>query len=314
MKHSLLFCLMIMGLLVVSIPTLGQDSGEATAVPNIEEAILFDDFNYAAYDDPQLSENGWIIRTVEGWPGVPGAIWRDENVSFLEDPDEADNWLMQFTSSTDGDAVYQTQICHQRKYYEGTYATRVRFTDTPESAVAADQVVQTFYLISPQEYDLDPDYSEHDYEYLPNGGWGAPPQTFFMTSWETFQLDPWIADNESDSIQDSFDGWHTLVIQIMDDEVNYYIDGELVARHGEGYYPEVPMSINYNLWFINGGLDSASGEREYTEQMDWVFHIQGVALTPDEVQEWVARLREEGTAFVDTVPELDPPLESPCNF
>ena len=31
--------------------------------------ILFDDFSYA--NKEQLKKNGWIVRTVDGWPGVP---------------------------------------------------------------------------------------------------------------------------------------------------------------------------------------------------------------------------------------------------
>ena len=36
--------------------------------------VLFDDFSYSSR--AQLQGHGWIVRTAEGWPGVPGAIWR----------------------------------------------------------------------------------------------------------------------------------------------------------------------------------------------------------------------------------------------
>ncbi len=60
-------------------------------------------------------------------------------MSFLKDPDEPGNRILRMTSSTDGTGANtnQTQICHQRKYLEGTYAARVRFTDLPVSARAA---------------------------------------------------------------------------------------------------------------------------------------------------------------------------------
>ena len=48
-------------------------------------------------------------------------------------------------------------------------------------AVDGDQVVQTFYTITPYLEPLDPDYSEMDYEYLPNGGWGGAALTFHVT-------------------------------------------------------------------------------------------------------------------------------------
>ena len=279
-----------------------------------EDKILFDDFDYATYDDPLLSDHGWIVRTGDGWPGVPGAIWRAENVSFVDDPDDAHNRVLQMVSSTDGTDTYQTQICHQRKYYEGTYASRVYFSDTPTSGPDGDNLVQTFYLISPQEYDLDPDYSELDYEYLPNGGWGVDGSVLFATSWETFRLEPWLADNTSDLLALSFEGWHTLVIQVADGTITYFIDGEEFARHGDEYYPEVPMSINFNHWFINGGLIDSGEPREYIEQVDWVFFVADTVLSPEDIEAQVEALRDDGVTFMDTVPESDPVLESPCNF
>lgn len=285
--------------------------GAALAQP---EAILFDDFSYTARNDPALSDNGWVIRTGDGWPGVPGARWRARSVAFVDDPDTPNNRLMQMTAATDGTKTYQTQVCQQRKFYEGTFATRIRFSDIPATGQDGDQVVQTFYLISPQQFDMDPDYSELDFEYLPNGGWGLPGHTLHATTWETFQLEPWIADNTNDHLTDSFAGWHTLVLQIMDGTAIYYVDGEPFATHSGKYYPEVPMSLNYNLWFINGGLIDSTEPREYVQQVDWLFVAAGMALTPDEIDARVAAFREDGTTFTDTVPEWRPPLETPCNF
>lgn len=284
-----------------------------TSTP-VDEVILFDDFNYAAHDDPALSENGWIVREGEGWPGVPGAVWRAENVTFLDDPDAEGNRLMQMTSSVEAGVTYQTQVCNQRKFYEGTYASRVWFSDEPAEGADGDQVVQTFYLISPQEYDLDPMYSELDYEYLPNGGWGFSDSVFFATTWETFQLEPWIAENTSEWLEGSMAGWHTLVIQIADGAASYYVDGELFAVHQDEYYPEVPMSLNYNLWFIRDGQLDSSETRAYVERVDWVYFVADTVLTPDEIEARVVSLREAETTFTDTVPMWTPELESPCNF
>jgi hypothetical protein len=301
-------------MLVIILAASGFYTWAAPPLQAQENEILFDDFNYTAYDDPLLDGHGWIVREAPGWPGVPGAVWRAEDVAFVEDPDDTGNSLLQMTSSTGDDGTFQTQICHQRKYYEGTYAARVLFTDQPASGPDGDQVVQTFYLISPQEYDLDPNYSEIDWEYLPNGGWGMSDHVIFATTWETFRLDPWLAENESDSMPVSLAGWHTLVIQVADEEVTTYIDGELFAIHGDEYYPEVPMSINFNHWFINGGLIHSDEQRDYVEQVDWVFFASNTVLTPEEIDTNVAALREAGIAFTDTVPDWDPPLESPCNF
>ncbi|MGH9905613.1 MAG: hypothetical protein ACRD8U_08535, partial [Pyrinomonadaceae bacterium] len=85
---------------------------------------------------------------------------------------------------------------NQRKYLEGTYAARVRFTDKPVSGPAGDQVVESFYTISPLKAPWDPDYSELDFEYLPNGGWGIDGPTLYATTWETFFPEPnWKKDN-----------------------------------------------------------------------------------------------------------------------
>ncbi|HEX9334070.1 MAG TPA: glycoside hydrolase family 16 protein, partial [Anaerolineales bacterium] len=184
--------------------------------------ILFDDFSYSTLDE--MTANGWIVRKGSGWPGVLGATFRPENVSFVDYPNQSGNRLLRMTSSTDGTSenTYQTQICHQRKYLEGTYAARVRFSDEPVSGVDGDQVVETFYTITPYEKPLDPNYSEMDNEYLPNGGWGGPQLTLYVTTWETVQIEPWNADNTSNSIQRNLAGWHTLVTQVMGGTVRYF--------------------------------------------------------------------------------------------
>jgi hypothetical protein len=275
-----------------------------TATPEAETApaqILFDDFSYSSTEE--MTANGWIVRSGQGWPGVTGASFREQNVSFVDYPDQPGNRLLRMTSSTDGtgESTYQTQICHKRKYIEGTYAARVRFSDNPASGSDGDQVVQTFYMITPYEKPLKPDYSEMDFEYLPNGGWGGTPTTMHVTTWETVQIEPWNADNISSSKQESMDGWHTLVVQVTDGTVRYYVDGELLAQHGGQYYPDAPMSINFNLWFIDSGFNQSADVREYQEDIDWVFHEADVSLMPDEVVEKVSQFRNANTGFQDTV-------------
>jgi hypothetical protein len=274
--------------------------------------ILFDDFSYSTADE--MTANGWIVRSGSGWPGVPGATFRPENVSFVDYPDQAGNHLLRMTSSTDGTSenTYQTQICHQRKYLEGTYAARVRFSDEPAAGMDGDQVVQTFYTITPYIQPMDPDYSEMDYEYLPNGGWGGAELTFYVTTWETVQIEPRNAENTSNSVQGSLAGWHTLVTQVIGGTVRYFIDGKLIAQHGGEYYPDAPMSINFNLWFIDGGLVQAEGVREYQEDIDWVFHDVGALLMPDEVNTRVNELRSASVKFQDTI--ISGIQASPCDL
>jgi hypothetical protein len=285
-----------------------------TEILHPTENIFFDDFSYA--DQQTMTDNGWIIRDKAGWPGVPGASWSKESINFINDPDQAGNHLVQMTSTTNGTAgsTQQAQICHQRKYLEGTYSTRIKFSDAPIIGPDGDQVVETFYMISPLEAALDPDYSEMDNEYLPNGGWGNNDSIFFVTTWETAQIEPWIADNTSDNLQGSMADWHTLVVQVMDGNVNYLVDGKLVASHWGKYYPEVAMSINYNLWFINGGYLDSPESRQYNEYVDWVFFAGEMLLTPPEIAARVTELREASILFQDTVPAWDPPLPLPCDL
>ena len=207
------------------------------------------------------------------------------------------------------------QFCHQRKYLEGTYAARVRFTDKPVAGPGGDQLVQSFYTISPLKAPMDPDYSELDFEYLPNGGWGIDGPTLYATTWETFSPEPnWKKDNVYRTMNGSQAGWHTLVMQVKDRKVRYFVDGKFYVEHSEDYYPEDTMSINFNLWFIRDGAIKSTERRTYQEDIDWVFHQAEAVLTPEQVEETVTMLRREKVKFRDTVPAKVPALVSTCNF
>jgi len=319
MKHlawHYLLCILCI-LIAASCTPNGTSSVPVTTLPEstgTTSQILFDDFSYSTIDE--MTANGWIVRSGSGWPGVSGATFRSENVSFVDYPDQTGNRLLRMTSSTDGTSenTYQTQVCHQRKYLEGTYAARVRFSDEPVSGSDGDQIVQTFYTITPYIRPLAPDYSEMDYEYLPNGGWGGAATTMHFTTWETVQIEPWNANNSSGSIYESMAGWHVLVLQVTNGTIRYFVDGKLTTQHGGEYYPDAPMSINFNLWFIEGGLNSIGEVREYQEDIDWVFHKVGVSLMPDEVNATVVELRNAAVSFQDTVSPGAIALESPCKL
>lgn len=296
--------------IAIALAILLAPSDAAAAAPR----VFFDDFTYAGAG--QFLRHGWTIRTEPGWPGIPGAAWSAGNVAFVRDPADPRNVLLRMTASTDGTAAgtRQAQVCQQRKFREGTWATRIRFADRPAAGPGGDQVVHAFYGISPLAAPLDPDFSELDWEYLPNGGWGRAGPTLWTTTWETARLDPWLADNVTLPTSGALAGWHTLVIQVRKGSVTYHLDGARRVVHGGRFYPEAPMSLNYNAWFVDGGLLAAGPVRSYVQDVDWAFQAAGAALRPQQVVARVAAFRKTGVRFRDTVPSPRPPLASPCNL
>jgi hypothetical protein len=287
----------------------------ACAHADTSPGVFFDDFDYAQPAD--VAANGWQIRTADGHPGLPGGRFGLDAFSLVDDPARPGNRLLRMTARTDGTGAgtVQAQICHQRKYLEGTYAARVRFTDTPVQGADGDPVIETFYAVSPLAHAFDPDFSEVDWEYLPNGGWGSEKTRLYAISWQTVQIDPWEAHNSAHEEFGSFAGWHVLLMQIAHGEVHEFVDGRPVAVHGGRNVPVRPMSINFNLWFSTGGLLSAGAvPRVYEEDVDWVFHARNTVLSPAEVDAAVRDLRAAHTARTDTVPAADPPLPARCDF
>ncbi|WP_462163389.1 glycoside hydrolase family 16 protein [Pseudoalteromonas xiamenensis] len=299
MKKTTLKCALITALIFTS--SFAVDN-PAFAKSNANNSVMFDDFSYKSFSE--AASNGWLIRTETGHPGIKNGVWWTEGVTFHPDITNSNNQVMRITSKTDGTSVNtrQTQVCHQRKYLEGTYAARVHFNDEPDYGVDGDGVVQTFYAISPLEKPLDKDYSETDFEYLPNGGWGEENNALFATSWETFQLTPWTPINEHNARRGSLQGWHVLVLTIIDNTLNYYVDGELFATHSSQVYPEVPMSINFNLWFIAEQIVTQQTMRQYSQDIDWVYFEAKSKLDTKTVLNKVEMLRKQDSSFTDTVP------------
>lgn len=277
---------------------------------------FFDDFGYASVEALE-QQGGWQRRSAAGHPGVPGARWAPEGVSLLNDPDRPGRGLLRLRAQTDGTpaGTQQVQLCHQRKLLRGTYAARVRFSDEPVGGVDGDPVVQTFYAVAPLRHDFDPEFSELDWEYLPNGGWGSEKTRLYGISWHTVRLDPWLAFNQSHEEFGSMGGWHVLVTQVETARVRWWLDGRLLAEHGGRNVPAVPMAISFNQWFSPAGLLPAGGApRVYEQDVDWVAHVQDRILSPQQMLDQVNRFRRQGVARLDQVPPADPPLQSRCDF
>lgn len=292
---------------------LPSGAGPSDAAPLQIDQVLFDDFTYA--NVKSLERHGWIARARAGWPGARDAKWSKAGISFIDDPARPGNRLVRLTASTDGTprGTVQAQLCQQRKFLEGVYATRIRFLDDPARGPDGDGLVESFYTISPLK-DLDPAFSELDFEYLPNGGWGRPTSVLWANSWETARIEPWYQDNDATAVDGGMSGWHTLVIQVMGGINRFFVDGELVAEHGGDYYPESAMSINYNLWFIADAFIAATGKRSYVDEIDWVYHQADASLLSAEIEEQVEQFRAAKLSFSDTVPAWSPQLPSPCDL
>ena len=263
---------------------------------------LFDDFNYATSGDAAVQQHGWTVKSGQGGPGVAGATWSPQDITFQS---TGGNSVMNLRLTTDGTAAgtRETELqTSARKFKNGTYAARVRFDDAPTGGPDGDHVNQTFFTFTPLNAPMDLSYSEQDFEYLPNGGWGETQNIMYETSWETYNPDPWNAVNAHGQQYGSLDGWHDLQITIDGSAITYYIDGQLKATHGEPYLPETPQWIDFNHWLIDLAGQTGSTSRSYDQQVDYVYFVKDQVLTPAQVAAKVTGYRSAGTTFTDTVP------------
>jgi len=256
------------------------------------QAVFFDDFNYTSSSDPNLLNFGWAPRSGGGGPGI--GTWDPTHITFIPDPANSSNELMQMAATTSGTAstTVQTEILTPFKFLHGTFAARVKLADAPQIGPDGDQLYQTFFTISP--YKSRP-YSEIDFEYLPNGYGSVLTPHFFFTLWQTTHK------NASTNIAASYSGWHTLVVDDADGvSTHFYVDGLLVAQFSVNY-PAALMAIDFNQWFPTGSLVNSSTPRTWVEQIDWVYHAKDTLLTTSQVQANVAAYRAQGIVRLNTV-------------
>ncbi len=276
-------------------PTTTTTTGGGNPPP--ANGTLFDDFDYSGSADPNLNAHDWTVRTSSGGPGVSGATWSANAISFPSSSSASDGHVMQLSASTSGAGgnTIQAEIdTTQRKFFEGTYAARVYFNDAPSTGPNGDAVNETFYTITPDESN----YSELDNEYLPNGGWGAPGPTLYTTTWYSADA----MDRQTHNVVSSLQGWHELEMTVSGGTVTYYVDGNVYFSTTGKYYPRDKMTIDFNEWFIDGELAGSSTPRTWNEQVDWVYYANGTAQSPGAVDSQVAAYRGAHTSYVDTVP------------
>ncbi|MFI2428870.1 cellulose binding domain-containing protein [Streptomyces sp. NPDC018955] len=279
----------------------GNDPTDPTDPPGGGQT-LFDDFDYTSHTDPAISAHGWSVRSNSGGPGVPGATWDPSKVTFSTSGGNSVMSLETSTAGTGASTVHTEVLTRSMKFRNGTYAARVRFSDTPKYGPDGDRVVQTFFTINDLKAPMADDYAEYDFEYLPNGGWGEPSNILYTTSWETYNPDPWQAVNQHTESRRSFAGWHDLVVTVDDSAITYYVDGQHFGTHDAAYLPERPMSINFNQWLIDLQGQTSTAPRAYDQQVDYVLHVKDQVLTPAQVTAKINAYRGAGTSFVDEVP------------
>ncbi|MFI8327065.1 glycoside hydrolase family 16 protein [Streptomyces sp. NPDC085529] len=272
-------------------------SRDASPTPTGPPDTLFDDFDYAGADDPAFAANGWAVRTGGGGPGIKDT-WNADGAAFLSDPAADGGKVLRLRSTTDGTRQGTTQVEVQttsRNFFTGTFAARVHFSDEPASGRDGDHVVQTFFPISPS--DSSENYSELDFEYLPNGGWGSVGPQLDTVSW--YKADP--PDRVHHTLKRRLEGWHTLTITAMDGKVVYSLDGEKVFTSSGKYVPRDRMDIHFSNWFID--LPFTGAPRTWDMKVDWVYHKADEAVSPAEIAKAVAGFRTTGTSYVNTVPQ-----------
>ena len=286
------------------------------------QQILFDDFSYS--NTAQLSGNGWRIRTWNGGPGLANGT-STANVSFVNDPASSGNKLMRLKASTNVNSnnintatnqstagtSSQTEVARVEQVYKnGTWAARMFFTDTPSTGPDGDTVIETFFGLTDYIEGAEP-YSEIDFEYLANGGWwtGSGTPAMWMSTYRIVDFsDP---TSRGHTVRTgSLAGWRTLVAQVMDGYVSFYIDGVFQEGFSGAVAPDHPMYLMFQIWFSNDCFDPAcntrgylntSTYREYYEDIDWVYFEKDNIVSPTLVNQAVANLRAAGTTYVQSL-------------
>ncbi|KDN81844.1 glycoside hydrolase family 16 protein [Kitasatospora cheerisanensis] len=276
----------------------GAAAASASPTPTGPPGTMFDTFHYTGPDDPAFAAHGWEVRAGAGGPGIKDT-WTTAGASFPEDPTAQGGRALQLRSTTDGTKQGTQQVEVQStggNLLNGTFAARVFFSDKPSSGRTGDHVVQTFFPISPS--DSSDNYSELDWEYLPNGGWGAPGPKLDTTSW--FKADP--PDRVTHAVKQRLEGWHTLMVTAVDGKATYSLDGKDLFTSSGKYVPREKMDVHFSNWFIDL-LPSVTGQRSWDLKVNWFYYKADQAVSPADVQKTVDGFYGAGTSYVNTLPK-----------
>ncbi|KMO98899.1 hypothetical protein ACS04_05045 [Streptomyces roseus] len=258
---------------------------------------LFDSFHYSGPDDPALAAHGWEVRTGAGGPGIQDS-WSAAGAGFLSHATAQGGKVLRLQASTDGTKQGTRQVEVQgtgKNLFTGTFAARVHFSDKPATGRNGDHVVQAFFPISPS--DSSADYSELDFEYLPNGGWGTAGPRLDTVSW--YRADP--PDRVNHTLKQHAEGWHVLVVTAMNGTVTYSLDGKELFTSSGKYVPREKMDVHFSNWFVD--TPGSGAARTWDMKVNWVYYKAGEVVSPADVQKAVDAFYSAGTTYVDTVPK-----------
>ena len=252
------------------------------------EKIFFDDFIYSGSSDTNLTNFGWHVRSGKGGPGPEGADWVGSLISF---PDGPVNKVLRLKAEINNSNLIQSELNYDKyNMFEGTYAARVYYTNEPDSGNDGARLVQAgFWLMGDYNKTKGSEfYSECDFEYLPNGGWGFDEPVMHYTTWYNDET----RDNVHNDDHRDFKYWHTVLIVVSEGHVKYYDGAVLLADHSGKFYPRTKMNILSNLWFLDN-VDKTINSI-YHIDVDWVFYVQNKVLTVEQVNSEINKLRDAG--------------------
>ncbi|MBD0746021.1 cellulose binding domain-containing protein [Streptomyces sp. CBMA152] len=266
---------------------------QAAAPPT---GLIFDNFRYSGADDPALASNGWQVRTGEGGPGIKGT-WSADGVGFPAEEGAQGGQAMRLRVATDGtkEGTKQSEVLRTKPdVFTGTIAARVYFSDKPTSGRNGDHMIESFFGISPT--DKSDKYSELDYEYMPNGAWGAPGPRLDTTSWRSGLKGDRVTRSQKKRLQ----GWHTMMITAMNGTVTYSVDGHKQFSHSGKYFPREAMSVHFSAWLVDLPF---KGPRTWDMRVNWLYYQAGRAVPLTDVQKTVDGFYAAGTNQVNTLPK-----------
>ncbi|GAA4983618.1 hypothetical protein GCM10025734_05910 [Kitasatospora paranensis] len=177
----------------------------------------------------------------------------------------------------------------------GTFAARVYLGDKPTGGRNGDHVVQSYFPISPE--DSSANYSELDFEYMPNGGWGSVGPELDTTSW--YRADP--PDRVTHALRQHLGGWHIMMVTAMNGKVTYSMDGKELFTSSGKYVPRENMDIHFSNWFID--LPFTGGSRTWDMKVNWFYYKAGEAVSQADVQKTVDGFYSANTDYINTVPK-----------